>query len=415
MAWPPETFLRWKLSGLAARGFDVTLASADVYEPDFELPGVELCVTPRWGEPISALWLRALRDCLRLLARSPARLARLLRAIHDPALASPVRRRLSYWRTPWQALREDLCWLRIFAPLARLRPDVVHFEWESVAVRYLPLLAVWRCPMIMSCHGGLEIYTASPVYAMIADGLPRAFRQATAVQCVSRVERAVALACNLEPDRAVLLPCGVDPDRFSPGGTRSRGERLHIIAVGWLRWMKGYEYAVQAVRELLDRGVPAELEIFGGDPPEAVGEPSERERILHAVADLGLEGRVHLRGHASSETLIERYRTADVLLHSSVSEGLPVVVLEAMSTGLPVVASDCGDVARAVRDGVDGFVVPVRSPAASASALARIWQDPDLARRMGREGRQRVLSSFTLDHQLEAFERLYRAAPTVVR
>ena len=65
-----------------------------------------------------------------------------------------------------------------------------------------------------------------------------------------------------------------------------------MISVAWLRWVKGFEWAVEAVRQLADAGVPVELTIVGNDPKDDVGEPSERQRILHAVADAGLEEHV---------------------------------------------------------------------------------------------------------------------------
>jgi glycosyltransferase involved in cell wall biosynthesis len=84
-----------------------------------------------------------------------------------------------------------------------------------------------------------------------------------------------------------------------------------------------------------------------------------------------------------------------------------VVILEAMACGLPVVATDCGGVREAVRDGVEGFVLPPREPALAGAALERLWREPALRERMGRAGRARVLSEFTLEANLDAMERLY--------
>jgi glycosyltransferase involved in cell wall biosynthesis len=172
--------------------------------------------------------------------------------------------------------------------------------------------------------------------------------------------------------------------------------------------MKGYELAVQTIRTLMNNGVPARLDVFGGDPRPAVGEPSERARILHTIDDLGLQDHVFLHGYVPTEDIVGHYRRAHALLHSSVSEGVPVVILEAMASGLPVVAGGCGGVAEAVRDGIDGFVVPLRDPISAAAALERLWRDPGLRERMGRAGRDRVVSTFSLEGQLGRLEALYR-------
>jgi glycosyltransferase involved in cell wall biosynthesis len=253
--------------------------------------------------------------------------------------------------------------------------------------------------MVMSCHGGLELYDYSPHQAKTLAGLPSVFRRATAVQCVSATERAAAVKFGLDPARATIIPCGVDTERFHPSEASSSDE-FRIVSVGWLRWLKGYEFALLTLRALLDRGVPARLDLFGGDPVPAVREPSDRGRIRQAIDDLGLGNRVVLHGHTSSSRLVEHYRQADVLLHSSVSEGLPVVILEAMACGLPVVASDAGGVREAITDGIEGFVVPVRDPAAAATALAQLWHKPALRVSMGLTGRDRVRREFSLERQL---------------
>jgi glycosyltransferase involved in cell wall biosynthesis len=172
--------------------------------------------------------------------------------------------------------------------------------------------------------------------------------------------------------------------------------------------MKGYEYALRTLRALLDAGVPARLDVFGGDPLPPVGEASDRARILHTVHDLGLDDAVRLHGHVSTDTVLDHLHRGHALLHSSVSEGLPVVILEAMACGLPVVASDCGGVGEALRDGVEGFLVSPREPAHAAAALARLWREPDLRERMGRAGTERVRSAFTLEGHLGRMEALYR-------
>ena len=100
---------------------------------------------------------------------------------------------------------------------------------------------------------------------------------------------------------------------------------------------------------------------------------------------------------------------ADVLLHASLSEGIPTAVLEAMACALPVVVADCGGLREAVRDGVEGFVVAPRDPVQAAAALRRLGQDPGLRAKMGAAGRATVRSRFAVGAQIDAFARLYEA------
>ena len=81
-----------------------------------------------------------------------------------------------------------------------------------------------------------------------------------------------------------------------------------------------------------------------------------------------------------------------------------------MACGLPVVTTDVGGMAEAVTDGVEGFLVPPRDPAATAGALYRLWAQPELRRTMGAAGRRRVQRDFALDDQIDAFAGLLRRA-----
>jgi glycosyltransferase involved in cell wall biosynthesis len=182
-----------------------------------------------------------------------------------------------------------------------------------------------------------------------------------------------------------------------------------VITVGWLRWEKGHEYALEAIRILVDHGVPVRLEILGAVPHESRSPVDERARVLHTVADLGLEGHVRLHGDASSAEVSQRLRASDVLLHAGVTEGIPAAVVEAMSCGLPVVAACSGGMPEAITDGVNGFLVEPRDPEKLAAALMRLREDARLRERMGLAGRRKALSGFTLEHEHAAFVAMYRA------
>jgi len=382
LTWPPETFLRWKYRGLVERGYRITVVASYVEDPEFRIDGVRVVRMP----DVEARGARVLVAVLWHAALAPRRFARLVRAVG------------------WRPLGR----LRYLAWLARLRGDVVHFEWEGAAVGHLPLFPVWDLPVAMSCHGGLHVYVHAPARRRMVAGLAEAFEAASAVAAVSRAVLAEAEARGLDPAKAHLVPSAVDPTVFSPL-QRPSSDELNVVAVGWLRWLKGLEWAVAALGLLRSRGVPVRLEVFGGDPQPPLGEASDRERLLWAAEELGVQDSLVVRGHVPSELLVDELRSADVLLHSSLSEGVPTVVLEAMACELPVVVTDVGGVREAVTDGVEGLLVPPRDPAALADALERLWLDPDLRARLGRAGRERVLREFTLERQLDSLDSIYRS------
>jgi len=385
LTWPPETFLQWKYRGLVERGWRVTVVASYVEDPGVRIEGVRVVRQPDWQAGRATHVAGVLRHGAALLVTSPRRFVRALRSVGSGPL----------WR------------FHYFLRLARLRADVVQFEWEGAAVANLPLLAIVRRPMTMSCHGGLHVYLHSPERASQFSRVAEAFEEASLVSGVSRAVLGEAERHGLDPDKARLIPTAVDPDVFSPGDARPAERELRVVAVSWLRWLKGLEWAVAAVADLAARGVPVRLDVFGGSPQPPVGEASDRERLLWTAADLGVADRVRLHGHVTTGRLVEELRAADVLLHSSLSEGVPTVVLEAMSCGVPVVVTGVGGVTEAVTDGVEGLVAPARDASALADALERLWVDPALRHRLGGAGRERVLRSFTLERQLDSFDALY--------
>ncbi len=400
LRWPPETFIQHKLRRLAARGVRVTVASSmPARAPRPSIDGLALVRMPDWEQPPAVQAVGAIWEGLRLVARRPRRLRVALAAARGPLAPPSLQRGPGRW---WL--------LRTLLALARLDPDVVHFEWESAAARLLPLADVFDCPVAMSCRGAdIDIYPHSPAERSWIGQLPLAFETASAVHCVSEATLAAATGQGLSRAKAAVITPAVDPDYFSPTGEPGGdGAVLRLVDVGWLRWRKGWEYALRAVAELAAEGAAVRFDILGDDPPLDHAEATERWRIAHTVDDLGLADVVHVHGAVPPSEVREHLRGADALLHASLAEGIPNVVLEAMACARPVVVADAGGTREAVRDGVEGFVVPPRDTSALVVALRTLARDPGLRRRMGEAGRARVEAEFTLARQSDRFADFYR-------
>jgi glycosyltransferase involved in cell wall biosynthesis len=384
LRWPPETFVQARLEGLAARGMSVQVASTSGRRAaDAHIPGLALRHVPGWNEPKPLKLAGLLRDLAPFALRDPGgalALARAtLRAAASPAAAAGL--------------------MRQFVPLARTAPGAVHFEWETGALHHLPLLEAWRRPLVLSAHGGLSVWPFTPAGAQRLPELRVLFERAAVVHCACEAQRAEALAHGLEPEKARVILNAVDTAYFTPGPRADEGP-LRIVSVGRLVWEKGWEYLVAALALAVEQGTDAVLTIAGDGP--------ERARIGVTADALGVSDRVELVGVRPAVAVRALLRDADVFALASVSEGLPTAMLEAMSCELPVVVTDCGGIAEAVDDDVEGLVVPARSPRGVASALIELAGDPDRRREMGRAGRRRVEGEFTLDRQIDAFADLYR-------
>lgn len=186
-----------------------------------------------------------------------------------------------------------------------------------------------------------------------------------------------AFAAASFPDgvRVHAIPYGVDTSRFSPAGERAVGP-LRVLFAGHLSQRKGVADLLDALR-LLDPDRYS-LTLVG----MVIG--SGRGLAAHA-------GRFRHIGGVRPQEMPAIYRAADVLVLPSLYEGSALVVLEAMASGLPVIVTPNAG-ANAVRDGVDGFVVPVRAPAEIARRLAELEHDREHARQMGAVARERSLA-----------------------
>lgn len=279
--------------------------------------------------------------------------------------------------------------------------DVLYLAWTAAAVE-LPDVFDLGPPVVLSCRGAqVNVAPWNPDRAAVRLGLPVAFGRAAAVHCVSDAILREAMAFGLDRAKATVIRPAVDLQAFGPSSPPA-GPTLRLISVGRLQWRKGYEYALLAVRRLRDEGRAVTYEI--------VGEEADGGATRHAVHDLGLTSIVTLTPPTGRDEVAGRLQAADILVLPSLSEGIANAALEAMASARPVVVTDCGGMAEAVTDGIEGRLVPTRDPVALAHAIEALAGDPDRARSMGLAGRDRVETAHDLRQQVEAFAALFTRA-----
>jgi glycosyltransferase involved in cell wall biosynthesis len=197
----------------------------------------------------------------------------------------------------------------------------------------------------------------------------------------------------------LVLDNGVDVAAYGPPGPPNEPPR--ILYAGVLTPRKGLIDLFRASELLRQRGIRHEVIVAGGGPDE--GAEAEAE-VRSAATDA-----VQFIGPQPHESMPAVYRAADIFCLPSWWEAMPLSLLEAMATGLPVVATMVGDVPRVVESDVSGRLVPPRNPGALAEALEPLLRDPSLRASLGAAGRRRVEAGLTLKHTMDAVAHLYAA------
>lgn len=201
-----------------------------------------------------------------------------------------------------------------------------------------------------------------------------------------------------DPDTIHTVYNGVDPEDFP--ASSHEPDHPTVVYVGRIDPLKDLETLIRAFALVVHLIPEARLRMFG---VPAAGREGYLVRCQELVTELGLGASATFEGRAPSAR--DAYGAGHVVALTSISEGFPYTVIEAMSCGRPTVSTDVGGVAEAV--GEAGAVVPARDPEAFAAACVRLLRDPELRARNGAAARGRVLELFTLDRSMTAFRGIY--------
>jgi glycosyltransferase involved in cell wall biosynthesis len=293
---------------------------------------------------------------------------------------------------------------RLAATLAKLNVEVVHSHEFTMAVYGTAATRRLRIPHIITMHGNQIVMDRFRRRVALRWALRRsqaaiAVSQDTGLHMESRL--------GLRKGEIRVIPNGI-PHR--PGDPRKLRSELGIdesevllVSVGNLSPRKSHVTLVEALARLRqqrgDEGLPWRLVI--------VGEGPERPKLEQMIREAGLEQRVHLVGGRTDIPDIQA--AADVFVLPSLWEGLPLVILEAMISGNPVIASNVSGIPEAVEHGKHGLLTPPGDAGALADAIGTVLRDPDYRRQLGEAALAHACSHFTIDIMTSAYEDLYRS------
>lgn len=279
--------------------------------------------------------------------------------------------------------------------LALCRPDILHAHNPS-SLHYAVLgKRVSGAAVVMTFHGEGKGGTRLPA--------PSEWEATDAVVAVSHAATESLRSPGARSRLHVILN-GVSPEPPARDWEAVRRElgledRFVVVQVARIDPLKGHGTLIRAIAALRDRGLPV-IALLVGDGPE-------RDAMTRLAAELGLgPDRVRFLGFRAD--VPDLLAAADAFALPSVTEGLPLSVLEAMAHRLPVVVTPVGGIPELVEEGRHGLYVPVGDAEALAAALARLAGDPALRRALGEAGFRRVREEFSFERMTRDYDLLYQ-------
>ncbi|MFV1995167.1 MAG: glycosyltransferase [Verrucomicrobiales bacterium] len=291
--------------------------------------------------------------------------------------------------------------------LGQHAPALVHVYYGHKAVKYRKMLEAAGVPYVVSFHG-VDVVKFTEDEQYVAD-LRQVFAAAKLVMARSEslLQRLEELGCPREKMRLNRTPIPFDQFPFALRQPPEDG-RWRLLQACRLIPKKGLLTTLEALAEVVETWPDLVYVLCGSGPME--------EELRERIVALGLGDNVELAGWLDQDALREQYARAHLFLHpselteSSDQEGIPNSMLEAMAAGLPVVATLHGGIPEALESGVDGILVPEKSPRELAAAILELLGDPEKLGRMSRRAAESMAEKFGLESQVAKMEAVYAEA-----
>lgn len=271
---------------------------------------------------------------------------------------------------------------------------LLHIHNGAFGARLAPYFGFWRVPVAVSFYGS-DVFSY-PLKSGWKKKYRKMFRSSAHFIPLCQSMRRELVNIGAETRRCHIIPVVVNTDEF-PFRERRVVNKVRFITVARLIEKKGHFVLLEALKKLVDRELPVELEIVG------FGEL--KEKILKRAKELDLKKCVTLTDPSGADDyfsfLKERLLDAHIFVLASIvaedadREGTPVTIMEAAATGLPVIASNLSGIPEVVRDGKTGFLVPQKDVEALAKKMEFLAKNPQLWLELGRTGRRRIEQEFS--------------------
>lgn len=281
--------------------------------------------------------------------------------------------------------------------------DIVHVQWPIPnGLGALFLKKFFKTPYINTIHGE-EVYLSKMYHTVFV--INSFVNNSSKSITNSTATLKACLDAGLNQQKLDIIPFGVDTSFYKPLNIVKDEEIFQILSVGYLIERKGFKYLISAIKEVLKVKGNVKLKIVGSGPQE--------QQIKKHIADLNLEKYVEIIANISDEELLKMYNSSDLFVLPSIidsqgnTEGLGVVLIEAMACGLPVIGSNIGGIPDIVHDGETGLLVPQKNVSELSKSIIKIIENPELSERIANKGYSMVKANFSWEKIARDYINIY--------
>lgn len=279
-------------------------------------------------------------------------------------------------------------------------PHIFHIQWAKDLDRWLFLKEKLGVKIILSLRGAHINY--SPLKDKnLAASYKQNFPKVDAFHAVSEAIRDEVEKYNANSNTIEVIHSILSESIFSRfSNTVKKDKVINILSVGRFHWVKGYRYALDAIKILVDKGYAINYTIVASN--------DNSEEIYFQIHQLGLKNSVSIINGLPHQDVLQKMKSSDLLLLPSLNEGIANVVLEAMCVGLPVISTNCGGMSEVVKHKKTGWLISMRNPDAIAQAIIDFNDLPDEEiQTITKNAFELIKNEFDIDKNLSKFNALY--------
>ena len=304
---------------------------------------------------------------------------------------------LSFDKKTFRKLYIHNYYIRFFG---KIKYDVIHFELSGLGISFLPIIDELKGKKVVSCRGSSE-KAKLQIEHKRKELLSSLFRKVDLIHCVSEdMKKSITPYCG-DTEKIFVNTSAIDIVFFNSNKPKANNTIVKIISVGPLSYQKNYLTGFLALKILAEKGHQFHWQI--------VGEGSQLEELQFHAFNLSLQEHVSFINKRNKDEIKALLEESDIFLMTSVFEGIPNILLEAMAMQLPAVSTRCGGVEEVIDHGIDGFIAELYDPGTVADQLAPLMKSSELRNAIGTAARKKVEAGFVLEEQTKTFEKKYRS------